>query len=169
MASQNSEGYSEFAEQPPLPSIDLQKVFYQVNELLGLIQAPYPEVSLRLYLQASQVINNIQNNATLEELSYDFISTALIVYQDELSDSEEKMAAINLIVATISHLSHFDRDNYDTLSSNAAQYCHKLLKKPDQCQALTLCVHLFTNKGYVSPLSDPRNRMRTSTRSLRRT
>jgi hypothetical protein len=44
------------------------------------------------------------------------------VYQDELSDSDEKLRAIKLIVATISHLVAFEHDNYDTLASNAAQY-----------------------------------------------
>lgn len=119
--------YSEEEEEdksnlPKIPSITIQKVFYQINELLGLITSAYPEITLRLFLQAAQVIDNIANNADLEDLSYDFISTSLIVYQDELSDSDEKLRAIKLIVATISHLQAFEHDNYDTLASNAAQY-----------------------------------------------
>jgi hypothetical protein len=39
------------------------------------------------------------------------------------------MAAIKLITATIASLTNFDNENYDTLSTNAAQYCYKLLKK----------------------------------------
>jgi vacuolar protein sorting-associated protein 35 len=119
--------YSEEEEEdksnlPKIPSITIQKVFYQINELLGLITSSYPEITLRLFLQAAHVIDNIANNADLEDLSYDFISTSLIVYQDELSDSDEKLRAIKLIVATISHLVAFEHDNYDTLASNAAQY-----------------------------------------------
>jgi hypothetical protein len=87
-----------------VPSITIQKVFYQINEILGLITSAYPEVTLRLFLQAAQVIDNIINNNDLEDLAYDFISTSLIVYQDELSDSDEKLRAIKLIVSTISHL-----------------------------------------------------------------
>lgn len=89
---------------PKIPSITIQKVFYQINELLGLITSSYPEVTLRLFCQAAQVIDNITNNLDLEDLAYDFISTALLVYQDELSDSDEKLCAIKLIVSTISHL-----------------------------------------------------------------
>ena len=102
-----------------------------VNELVTKIQTSYPETALRLYLQSSQVINNVQHNSDLEEISYDFISTALIVYQDEIADSDQKLAAIKLITSTISHLTHFGPDNYDTLSTNAAQYCHKMLKRSD--------------------------------------
>ena len=58
------------------------------------------------------------------------------------------MQAIKLIIATISHLKHFSPENYDTLATNTMQYCQKMLKKPDQCEALTLCLHLYTNKGF---------------------
>jgi vacuolar protein sorting-associated protein 35 len=146
--AQSYETYTTPGSEIPMPSIDISKVFFQINELLQIIQSSYPEVTLRLYLQAAQVVNNIHHNANLDEQSYDFISQALLIYQDELSDSDQKMAAIKLIVATISHLKHFSPENYDTLATNTQQYCQKLLKKPDQCEALTLCLHLYTNQGF---------------------
>ncbi len=130
----------------------MQKVFYLIGELLGLIYQ-YPELCLRLYLQSSQTINNISNNSNLIETSYDFISQALVLYQDELSDSDQKKAAIKLITSTISHMTHFDAENFDTLSTNAAQYCQKLLKRPDQSEAVTGAVHMFNNETFVSPLN----------------
>lgn len=66
----------------------------------------------------------------LEELAYEFMSQALIIYQEELSDSEAKFAAINIIVATLYNLVCFGHENFDTLISNAVSYCSKLLKKP---------------------------------------
>jgi vacuolar protein sorting-associated protein 35 len=148
----SSGGFSEEDEEldnlPKLPSITIQKVFYQINELLGIITTNYPGITLRLFCQAAQVIDNIDNNIDLEDLAYDFISNSLLVYQDELSDSDEKLSAIKLIVATISHLRCFDSDNYDTLATNAAQYCNRLLRKADQCEAMILSSHMFTNKKY---------------------
>jgi len=106
-----------------LPSVTIQKVFSQISDLLGEITTDYPEITLKLYCQSAQVIDKIVNKSDeLEEIAYDFISNSLIVYQDELSDSDEKLKAIKLIVSTISHLECFDNDNYDTLASNAAQY-----------------------------------------------
>lgn len=116
--------------------------------MLDNLQTSYPEISLRLYLQATQVINNL--DVKLADLSYDFVENALTIFQEELGDFEEKKAAIKLIVSTLSHLSHFDADSYDTLSSNAKQCCQKLLKKPDQAETLSLCNHLFTNPTYTS-------------------
>jgi vacuolar protein sorting-associated protein 35 len=102
--SEDEDNEIEKGKIPELPTITIQKVFYQINELLGLITSDYPEITLRLFCQAAQVIDNIHNNTDLEDLAYDFISTALLVYQDELADSEEKLRAIKLIVATISYL-----------------------------------------------------------------
>lgn len=63
------------------------------------------------------------------------------------------MNAIKLIVATLSHFNknHLSAENYDTLTTNANQYCQKLLKKSDQCEALILCLHLFLNQAYSNP------------------
>ncbi len=108
---------------PKLPSVTIQKVFSQINELLQEITTPYPDITLRLYCQAAQVIDRVYNKEDqLEEFAYDFISDSLTVFQDELSDSDEKLKAIKLIVGTISHLDCFDLQNYETLSDNAAQY-----------------------------------------------
>jgi vacuolar protein sorting-associated protein 35 len=96
-------GYSdeESEEKEPTPklpsSITIQKVFYQIGELLSEITTTYPEIALRLYCQATQVIDRIMNSHDLDETAYDFISTSLLVYQDELSDSDEKLRAIKLI------------------------------------------------------------------------
>ena len=154
--------FQEGEEHIELPDIDLQKAFYQVQELLSLIQTSYPELCLRLFMQAAQVINNIRNNGPLEELSYDFISTALLVYQDELSDSEQKMAAIKLITATIASLTHFDNENYDTLSTNAAQYCYKLLKKKTSPRPSPSGSACSPTRATPTPSNSPRASRRTS-------
>jgi len=54
----------------------------------------------------------------------------LLIYEEEISDSEAKFAAINLIVSTIFTLNCFGPENFDTLVTNTVSYCSKLLKKP---------------------------------------
>jgi vacuolar protein sorting-associated protein 35 len=79
----------------------------------------------------------------LEELAYDFCSNSLLIYEEELSDSEAKFQAINLIVSTIFNLGCFGPENFDTLITNSVSYCSKLLKKPSQCEALTFAASLY--------------------------
>ena len=79
----------------------------------------------------------------MEELAYDFCSNSLLIYEEELSDSDAKQAAITLIVATLYTLTCFGQDNFDTLATNSVSYCSKLLKKPSQCEALTFASCLY--------------------------
>ena len=64
-------------------------------------------------------------------------------HTSELTEIESKFAAINLIVATLYHITCFGHDNFDTLVSNSLQYCGKLLKKPSQCEATTIASSLY--------------------------
>lgn len=128
-----------------LTKVDQVRIFKTVSELIGLVKGQYPELSLRLYLQASEAINRLPNYHDLEELAYDFCSNALIIYEEELSDSEAKFSAINLIVATIFNLVCFGQENFDTLIANTVSYCSRLLKKPSQCEALTFAASLYNS------------------------
>ena len=87
-------------------------------------------MALRLYLQAAEGINRIPNYQELEELAYEFCSQALLISQEELSDSEAKSQSIYIIVGTLYNLTCFGTENNDTLVSNSIQFCLKLLKKP---------------------------------------
>lgn len=113
-----------------LVKVDQVKIFKVIAELIGLIKAQYPELALRLYLQGAEAINRLPNYQELEELAYDFCSNSLLIYEEELSDSDAKFSAINLIVATIFNLGCFGSENFDTLITNSVSYCSKLLKKP---------------------------------------
>ena len=79
----------------------------------------------------------------MEEEAYAFCSASLLIYEEELSDSEAKFAAINLIVSTVFTLVCFGPENYDTLVTNTVSYCSKLLKKPAQCEAITYASSLY--------------------------
>lgn len=114
-----------------------------MGELVGLIKSQYPDLALRLYLQAAEAINRIPNFHELEEEAYDFCTNSLLIYEEELSDSEAKFAAINLIVSTTFGLTCFGQENYDTLVTNTVSYCSKLLKKPSQCEAITFASSLY--------------------------
>lgn len=41
-----------------------------------MIQAAYPELTLRLNLQAVQAINNLHSIADLEDIAYEFMTNA---------------------------------------------------------------------------------------------
>lgn len=57
------------------------------------------------------------------------MSNAFIIFEEELSEAEAKISALNLIVTTLYSLTCFGAENFDTLSANAVSYSGKLLKK----------------------------------------
>lgn len=61
-----------------------------VAEIVEKLQGMKPELALKLYLQAAQAINRSQEFRMLEEQAYDFASNALLIYQDDISDTETK-------------------------------------------------------------------------------
>lgn len=146
---EGAEGEEEKKQAPAPPpqltwsKIDQYKIFKMVNEMIAKISQNYPEVSLRLYLQATEAVNLLSQPGDIEELCYEFASQSLIIYQEELTEIESKFAAINLIVSTLYNITCFGHENFDTLVSNSLQYCGKLLKKPSQCEAMTIATSLY--------------------------
>ena len=94
-------------------------------------------------MQGAEAINRLPNFSELEEVAYDFCTNSLLIYEEELSDSEAKFSAINLIVSTVFTLTCFGQENFDTLITNTVSYCSRLLKKPNQCEALTFASSLY--------------------------
>ena len=71
------------------------------------------------------------------------MSQAYIIFEEEITESEAKVAALTLIVSTLSTLTCFGGENFDTLSANAIGYSNKLLKKNLQAEAITHATHLY--------------------------
>lgn len=68
---------------------------------------------------------------------------AFSLYEDEISDSKAQLAAITLIIGTFERMRCFSEENHEPLRTQCALAASKLLKKPDQCRAVSICAHLF--------------------------
>ncbi|KAI4829934.1 hypothetical protein KUCAC02_001594 [Chaenocephalus aceratus] len=71
------------------------------------------------------------------------MSQAFSLYEDEISDSKAQLAAITLIIGTFERMRCFSEENHEPLRTQCALAASKLLKKPDQCRAVSICAHLF--------------------------
>ena len=126
------------------------KVFQFVYQTIDGISQTYPELAIQLLLQGVLMMNEVVVPGTdAEETGYQFASQALVIHQDELANTEAKFKTITLIIGTLQKTTFFSPDNYETLITNAAQYCAKLLKRQDQCKALLMCTHMFYSRLLV--------------------
>ena len=122
----------EEAEEPePAPTVQVNqlRIFKDLSVMINTLQSQHPEQALRLNLQACQAINNLSEVSALEDQAYEFMSQAYIIFEEEITESEAKIASLNLIVSTLYTLTCFGSDNFETLSANAVSYSNKLLKK----------------------------------------
>ncbi len=152
-ASEEDKEYSEGERVTPygmseaaaakLPILKIYQFVYQTIDAIG--QA-YPDTAIRLFLQGVLSMNGVvAPGSDTEELGYQFASQALVLYQDELTDTDSKFRAITLIIGTLQKATFFSADNFETLTTNATQYCTTLLKKQDQCRAILMCTHMFSS------------------------
>jgi vacuolar protein sorting-associated protein 35 len=145
LQEESKDDQGEEEEEEPVPSVKVtqKKIFMIITELISALQSDYPELALRLNLQAVQAVNNIRSVSELEDLAYEFMSQAFIIFEEEITETEVKVASLNLIVCTLHNLTCFGAENFDTLIANAIGYSGKLLKKNLQAEAITISSHLF--------------------------
>uniref|UniRef100_A0A8V0ZP40 Vacuolar protein sorting-associated protein 35 n=1 Tax=Gallus gallus TaxID=9031 RepID=A0A8V0ZP40_CHICK len=120
-----------------------QKIFSFAHQTISaLIKAELAELPLRLFLQGALAAGEIgfENHETV---AYEFMSQAFSLYEDEISDSKAQLAAITLIIGTFERMKCFSEENHEPLRTQCALAASKLLKKPDQCRAVSTCAHLF--------------------------
>eukprot|EP01083_Nonionella_stella_P020516 56903_1 len=116
-----------------------KRLFQFMHEAITSLTQHDANVALRLFLQGGLLADELG----YEPIAYEFIVQALLIYEEEISDSNEQYRAINLVTATLQSSKNFETDNYETLSTKATQHSSKLLKKPEQARAVYTCAHLF--------------------------
>lgn len=104
-----------------------------------------PEEGIRLHLQVVQCINNIDPSGEYSAQGEAFVAAALTLYREELADSRTKFTMLNLFAGTFATLKCFPEAKYNAMAMNVTQMASKMLRKQDQCLALSACTHLFWN------------------------
>ncbi|CAG9335271.1 unnamed protein product [Blepharisma stoltei] len=132
---------------PNLDSGDSEITFHHILKILlqivNKVIEVSPELGLKLSLQCALCIHNHDPEKTHEEIAYEFISQALILYQDELSDADVKANAITIALSTLAYVNCFEEENSETLVHNTAQYAHKQPTKTGEIRGALQATDLF--------------------------
>lgn len=113
---------------------------------LSLVQID-AEVALRMWLMAAMAADNASVTVGgYEAICHEFLSQALVCFEEEITESKRQFAALTEMVGCLSgFIRGLDRENFDSIASKITQHGAKLLKKPDQCRAVLSCSHLYWN------------------------
>ncbi|EGR27194.1 vacuolar sorting protein, putative [Ichthyophthirius multifiliis] len=123
--------------------LNYQNIFKIIKELIEELQSEMPKLALKLYTQLLLIINEFDDQKELDEFTYEIVCQSLIIYQDDLSDVNDKLEIMNIFIGIFNRINCLSDENFDTLSSNLSSYSAKLLKKQDQIITTLSCSHLY--------------------------
>mmetsp|Transcript_12426 Transcript_12426/g.30989 ORF Transcript_12426/g.30989 Transcript_12426/m.30989 type:complete len:821 (-) Transcript_12426:82-2544(-) len=130
--------------------VSLKRVFGFIHKTLSDgLQTANPHACLRLWLAAANAADTADSNpdlavqGTFEPICYEFLTQALITFEEEITDSRQQADGITVMVGSVSQLICLEEENYDNIAKKVSQHGAKLLKKPMQCRAVCTCSHLF--------------------------
>ena len=123
------------------------KIFQFVHQTITAIMkdSNCPDLCLRLFLEAALTSSRsrIENKETI---SYEFVSQAFAVYEEEISDSKQQLASLVLIMSTVKEIGFKSEDNLNPLRSQCCLNGAKLVKKSDQCRAILSASLMFADR-----------------------
>ncbi|XP_058515695.1 uncharacterized protein LOC131479141, partial [Ochotona princeps] len=134
-----------------MPVVSGKKVYQFVHSTCMQLVQSDPQSALRLFLMAAESADtaNLRTSASAssyEAIVYEFLTQALVCYEEEILDSKNQYMYLLQFVGCLSgHIHTLERESYETVCAKVAQHAAKLLKKPDQCRAILACSHLFWN------------------------
>eukprot|EP00928_Gymnodinium_smaydae_P087561 TRINITY_DN71814_c0_g1_i1.p1 TRINITY_DN71814_c0_g1~~TRINITY_DN71814_c0_g1_i1.p1 ORF type:complete len:845 (-),score=200.41 TRINITY_DN71814_c0_g1_i1:134-2605(-) len=131
----------------PPPQLTIKKAFQFLHKTNSALVSASAESALRLWLVAASAADQVDRACgqpgTYEPFCYEFLTQALLTFEEEITDTARQYEGILLLVGTLSRLTCLDAENMDTVSAKITKHGAKLLKKPMQCRAVAACSHLF--------------------------
>lgn len=131
----------------PPPTISLKKVFQFLHRTNTALMQSSPDMALQLWLTAAVAADQVERatgaQGNFEPICYEFLTQALVLFEEEISDSSKQHKGIHAIVGTLCKIVALDPENFDTVSQKITRHAAKLLKKPMQCRAVSACSQLF--------------------------
>ncbi|PFH36429.1 putative vacuolar sorting protein 35 [Besnoitia besnoiti] len=147
-AEQHQRGESDL----PAPSVSAKKVFQFVHGSCTQLVQCDGQTALRLFLMSAIVADNanLRVAGSYEAITYEYLTQALVCYEEEISDSKSQFNLISEFVGSVvGHIHTLEKENHENISAKITQHAAKLLKRPDQCRAILACSHLFWNNERV--------------------
>jgi len=159
-----------------IKSVSCRRVFIFIQQTIATLAVSNAELGLKLYLEAARTAGNffdIRKDAEVLDdygpIAYELISQAFSLYELAISDSNTQQQCIVAMSGTLLACRALSRDDYERLITKTTQYAAKLIRKPDQCQLVASCAHLFypVGQGDNIKYSNPQRALECLQRSLK--
>ncbi|KAG7373983.1 vacuolar sorting-associated protein 26 [Nitzschia inconspicua] len=156
-------------------SITCRKVFVFIQQTISSYAKINPEQGVKLFLEAATTADKLgqagDDKNDFGAISYELISQAFALYEEQaITDSSIQSRCVLAMIGTLLISRSLGKDDYEGLIMKASKYSAKMLKKPEQCEMVALCAHLFYvvgEDGETVIYSNPQRCLECLQRSLK--
>ena len=139
-----------------------QLLFKEINSIFEIIKPLSIETALKLYIQASCMVNSLkfEDIDKYEAYAYEYINNAIIILktkknQNEKSDKNieeietvdenEKFKHITNIIGSVSKMDIFTDEHFTQIYGDIEKISEGLIKRNEQCLSMLRCINLYCN------------------------
>jgi len=127
-----------------------KKIFKFVYKVALVYKKLDPYLGIRVSCQAALAAGSYN----LEAIAFEFLSGAIILMEEDITDTTQQFDSIMLLAATCQGTKLEDEENHDTLRTKLTRHASQLLKKPMQVRAMLQCLHLFVDTAHKSDVAE---------------
>jgi vacuolar protein sorting-associated protein 35 len=123
-------------------------VFVFIQQTIAPFAKVVPEQGIRLYLEAATTADKLgyagDDKNDFGAIVYELISQSFALYEEyAAADSRLQSPCVLAMVGTMLICRSLSKDDYEVLIMKTSKFAAKMLKKPEQCEMVALCAHLF--------------------------
>uniref|UniRef100_A0A8R1E0M6 Vacuolar protein sorting-associated protein 35 n=1 Tax=Caenorhabditis japonica TaxID=281687 RepID=A0A8R1E0M6_CAEJA len=136
--------FAEMKEEDEKWDAKIRKMFVCAMGTIGALvsSAELAELPLKLYLNGAITADRVpfEDNHTVV---YEFVSKAMSIMEDDVSDSRDRVRCLQLTVGTLLKTTHLPHENWEPLAIQTVLAAGKMFKKPDQVRSLVTAAALY--------------------------
>lgn len=145
-------------EKSNLPDIFREFIAPCINSLYNEDNVSNAALALRLYLQCAISCDRIKQHSS-SNITYDFFSQALEIYEDVLPDTKTQAGTIPIFVGSLEKIKYLSSEEHEALRQQIVQLATRLFRKPDQVHSILAATHAFWSScvfetGVDQPIRD---------------
>jgi vacuolar protein sorting-associated protein 35 len=125
-----------------------QRLWKQFLDTVQALGAERPLHAVRLYLDAAAVCDALSSPsgsgepaAGNEDTTYELISRAYLIYEEQIFDHKLQVHMLNIFTNTILKFKNLSEEQYESLATRVSLNSVRLLKKGDQCRCVCNASH----------------------------
>lgn len=129
--------------------LDLIQVCEHLRTFVDEIGTSYPEIAIRLGLQVAMNLSVCDTAKEADELQYILCSDVLERYEDEISETRDKVYFLEQIIGALCNIRNMSEENMDIIIRNIRTYSSSFVRKRDSCLMILKASNLYCRTDYV--------------------